>query len=459
MNAGPFCWRSLCALLALTTISTSAPAQIDPIARGLSVKASKDQSVRERINRLKRAARQAAAANPESSSTATGVTMTVASSADASLTNIYPAGPNAGLFVTSGGRTTSAGGSDNHQYLYFPVASLYPASNGNMSGALTTAPDYSAWGWSAAFATDSDKVEIRLGSCTTCQFRIQVDGHYVTKAGTSGINYVAYVELDFAGVRQPRTIKVEASDVESLRGVAVRPTSNIWRPAEDPERIVVLATGDSYSEGQGASSPGLFGWPQVLGRLMGWSDVRQVAVGGTGYLNPATALNRSKISAQISRWFTVNNDLSPQDVDVVLIAAGYNDYPSISGVTYTPTQIADEALSDWRLIRARMPQAMVVVMGPHAGVRGPDTRTIDIENALYARFRQWHDSNSLFIPLNGTDAGSSSWVFGTGRVGATNGSGNSDMLISADGVHPSDAGHLIYARRAAAAIRAELSHR
>jgi len=447
------------ALAALLLMGQAAAlAQSDPVARALSARVLADARTGAQVDRLRRAAQRAAAANPEDADLASGVTMSVSATPDAALTTIYNAGPSAALFATSGGRPTAAGGAANSQFLYFPVASVAPATNGNLSAVLASTPDYAAWGWSAAFETDSDRVEIRLSSCVTCLFRVRVDGRYIARAGTAGVNYVAHVLLDFAGVRRPRTITVEASDTNALRGVAVRPTSNIWRPGTEPDRIVAIATGDSYSEGQGASSPGLFGWPKVLGRLMGWSDVRQVAVGGTGYLSWGGSLNRSPIASQIGRWLTVNNDLTRDDVDIVTVAAGYNDHGAVGGTIYTPEVIATQALADWRAIRALLPRATIMVMGPHAGARGPDGRTQAIEAALQARFAQWRDMNALFVPVVGT-SGATPWIFGTGKVGASAGNGNADIAISGDGVHPSDAGHMIYARRAAAAIRAELGRR
>lgn len=452
--------RAAGALMALLLMAEApvAQAQSDSVARALSARALADARTTAQIDRLRRAAQRAAAANPEEADLATGVTMSVSATPDAALTTIYNAGPSAALFATSGGRPTAAGGAANSQFLYFPVASVAPATNGNLSAVLTATPDYAAWGWSAAFETDSDRVEIRLSSCVTCLFRVRVDGRYIGRAGTAGVNYVAHILLDFAGVRRPRTITIEASDTNALRGVAVRPTSNIWRPTGEPDRIVAVATGDSYSEGQGASSPGLFAWPKTLGRLMGWSDVRQVAVGGTGYLGWGGSLNRSRLSAQIGRWLTVNTDLTGEDVDIVTVAAGYNDHGAVGGTSHPPEEIATQALADWRAIRSLFRRATIVVMGPHAGARGPDGRTQAIETALKARFDQWRDANALFVPVVGT-GGTTPWIFGTGRVGTPAGNGNADIAISADGVHPSDAGHMLYARRAAAAIRAELGRR
>ena len=92
-------------------------------------------------------------------------------------------------------------------------------------------------------------------------------------------------------------------------------------------------------------------------------------------------------------------------------------------------------------------------MGSHAGARGPDAQTLAIDAAVQAAFAQWADPRSAFIPI-ASDA--SPWTFGTGYVGATNGSGNSDVAISADGTHPTDLGHVIYDQRATAGVRAAI---
>lgn len=52
-----------------------------------------------------------------------------------------------------------------------------------------------------------------------------------------------------------------------------------------------------------------------------------------------------------------------------------------------------------------------------------------------------------------TTAASTPWTFGTGYIGATNGSGNSDFYITTDATHPVDLGHAHIGRVAADAIR------
>ncbi|MFJ7586797.1 hypothetical protein ACIQZO_05245 [Streptomyces sp. NPDC097617] len=45
------------------------------------------------------------------------------------------------------------------------------------------------------------------------------------------------------------------------------------------------------------------------------------------------------------------------------------------------------------------------------------------------------------------------WITGTGRVGATTGTGNADTCIGTDATHPTDAGHTYLASRVVAAIQ------
>tara|TARA_R110000868_G_scaffold100109_1_gene275257 strand:+ start:7449 stop:9059 length:1611 start_codon:yes stop_codon:yes gene_type:complete len=433
------------ALLIIGLVSTTvAQAQVDTVARGLALapptqaqleagglRAALASSWFARLSKLQRAAARAAAFNPEDAPVATGVTMTVNAATDSSLQMSYLASANIPLFRFAGGKPTA---NNSGSGIYFPVSSVAPATNGNIGSIAPLPTDASAWGWKAAFGTDSEKVEIRLGTSVGSRFRVSVDGRYVTKALTPGLDFIAYIVLDFSGVKAPRTITIEASDTNAFRGVSVVANSLIWRPEPDADRIVVLATGDSYSEGQGATSPGVLAWTQILGRLMGWSDVRQVAVGGTGYLNPATGLGRSRIRNQIPRWLSINSDLTASDVDGIMFAGGYNDYSTIGGIDYTPNEIADEAFYDWKLARAAFPNALIMVYGPFSGTRGPDQRTRDMESALAAKYLAWGDKNSFYIPVSPVPAGNNSdgrtsWfsgnaaqlIFSGALSGATNG--------------------------------------
>ena len=396
--------------------------------------------------KLRRAASSAAAFNPEDAPVASGVTMTVTTTYDTALSKNYFPVTNAANFEFTGARAYAA----YSDQIVFPVSSQFPATGGNLAG-IGSSPcpsDYAAWGWEIQFGTQAAKIQIKLGMPSTSGtygILIMVDGQFVSKTGlvaAAGGGAANYYTLDFAGVRKPRNIVVLGTGQVVFSSAHVDPTSNI-APTSSANKVLALATGDSYSEGQGATIVGQGSWVKKMGRHLGWWDVRQVAVGGTGYLN--AGIGRSKIGDQIGRWLTVNSDITGAQVDAVTVFAGYNDY------TITPlTTFQAEALADFIAIRALCPNAMIIVGGAWNGRRNSDALTLEIEGYIAAAFAQFADDNSMFIPVS---SGVAPWTFGTGRVASPANNGNADTDVSTDSVHPSDAGHETLARRAAWAIR------
>lgn len=465
------------------------------------------------IDRLKRASARAAASNPEDAPLASGVTLTQSATTNAGLTKVLDLNNGLASRVRmTGGKATPNG----LTALYFPVSSVAPSTSGNMANVNSL---YNGFGWEIEFDTDSPIVETKFIGFTApgYAFRVIVDGQYVSYTATNHANNNTnnFITLDFAGVRKTRTIKFECAAQVAFRAINVVPNSQVSFPTGSADKVVGLFTGDSYSEGQGALSF-INAWPKSAGRRLGITDVRQVAVGATGYLSDSNG-TRKKIANQISDWFTVNSDIAVADVGYVFVAAGYNDYSPVSGTTYTPSQIATEALADWLAIRALLPNAVIAVLGVHCGCRGPDTRTTDIETALASSFATWADGNSLFVPVatatppwfvgDGSllpaftgalvaatsatlssvfvgSTGTYNIVFSDGTVksatltnnstavswsGAVTASaqasayitirGNSEVMVSPDRTHPIDLGHQTYARLAASAVRAWLAGR
>ncbi len=146
----------------------------------------------------------------------------------------------------------------------------------------------------------------------------------------------------------------------------------------------------------------------------------------------------------------VNVDINMSDVDIVCVAGGFNDYAQANVLTL----LQAEVVATIQAIRAMCLNAMIVVFGSHVGARGPDTQTLNVEALIQAGFAQAGDQRAYYVPLA---ADASPWTFGTGYVGATNNSGNSDVAIAADRIHPSDLGHSIYGVRATNGVRSILS--
>ena len=406
------------------------------------------------LMRLKRAATRAAAYNPEDfPADTTDITLTMETAADAALTRIYTA-VSGGTALTSvtldkvfrftGGRYTVEPVSGSNR-VAFPVASVAPALGG-LQNNLPATPSYQAWGWELETVTDAPKLQLRIAGNAVRGVRVRVDGKYVSKAAlayaaTSSSNFLTLV---FA-TRKLRTIVIEGTGNDLIQHAAVAPTAALSPGTGATDRVLAIVTGDSYSEGTGATYPGLFGYPKVLGRLLGWSDVRTTAVGSTGYLSTSNG-TRKKVRDQIADWPVVNSDISMSDVDVVVLAAGYNDYAQANVLTL----LQDEVAATIRTARNMCPNAIIFVLGSHSGARGPDAQTLAVEALIQQAFQQVGDSRSYYVP-NASNV--TPFTFGTGYVGATNASGDSDFKISADGTHPNDLGHQSIAQRLAAVIR------
>lgn len=393
-----------------------------------------------RSDKLKRRASRAAARNPLNAGTASGVTVTSPATADAALTTrvVLPANVSGvtatpSLFTVRGGTPTQF---PAQGWMLFPVSSVAPAIVGNLAGYLPTMRDLNAWTWEVAFVCDAPLMEITFLAATNTDVRVLIDGQYATGAQIVPNAYSGEqrIRLDFSGARSSRLIQFRCRGASGFRGVSMTALDTVWAAPADDE-VIAAITGDSFGEAIGIASP--FdpdaGYAQQLGHLLGWQDVRQVAVGSTGYLADASGV-RSRIRAQIPRW-----GFTP---DVIVCAAGYNDG------AFAAADAAAEASRVWRDMRAAHPNARIFVVGPWVQARG--TQSLALEKALAATFADWGDPLAHFIPVL---TAPSPWNTGSGRVGATTGTGNSDVYTSTDGIHPSNAGHAYLATRIAASIR------
>lgn len=332
-------------------------------------------------------------------------------------------------------------------YVAMPVASVLPATNGNIGSGLL---DKNQWASAIEIVTDSDKVQFGYYTSSAVKHMFQVDGQYVDFAGTAGNaanNADTFFLLTFAS-RKTRRIRALIPSLPSkgptlLKSIRISPTCSFWKPnLSQVYRCGWL--GDSYGEGtNGAASiypvPNA-AWPVLTCELLGIRDCRQLSVGSTGYISTAGG-TRSKLRDQLP------NIVNQAPFDMFVISHGYNDASS------TPAALAMEALAAYRTLRAMYPTTPIVVLGCQAGAGGPSAAQIAAENAIASAVAAFADPLCKFAPVS-TDA--PTWLNGTGKIGATNGSGNSDVYIDPDGAHPSLAGAEFLAYRSAVAIRSAM---
>lgn len=332
---------------------------------------------------------------------------------DTALTKSYRWDTSPDVFRICGGTPTPYFTS----YVRAPVVTL-PQGVGNASATRN------GYTWFYEFESTSQKVMIHMIGSNTPGLKIEVDGQKVSNSvvpypGTTGDAYFLIANTASA----PRHYRVWVERNAAFMRVFVGPNETVSRPRRIPVRLAVLGDSIAASAGSTARPDGNFA--SLLGKRMGWDDVRQIALGGTGFVS-ADATYNSKFGDA-----TRLADLAEANPGVILVSATPNDNAN------TPAAITAAVLSTLQAYRTTAPTALIIVAGliPPAG--GVAAATLANENATKAAFDQWADPNSMWIPVSTDPDGA--W-----------------SVPLADGVHPDSAGHETMAMKLTMAIRSRL---
>jgi lysophospholipase L1-like esterase len=221
----------------------------------------------------------------------------------------------------------------------------------------------------------------------------------------------------------------------ALLQLDLQPTASLYPPQEDTLRVVTV--GDSIDSMTGSSLP-TGGWQFIAGKLLGWTDVRAVSFGGTGFTTAAAHANKFGDAQRVA-------DVVAHNPDMLVITISQNDTGDAT--------LQAAALAAFQAYRTALPLVPIVMVGVDAsstGASAPSAARLATDTFGKAAFDQWADSNSFFIPNSSDPAGA--WFTGTGYAGAKTGVGNRDIYGS-DAAHPNDAGHKYIATRFAASFR------
>ncbi|UBM08364.1 SGNH/GDSL hydrolase family protein [Cupriavidus metallidurans] len=279
------------------------------------------------------------------------------------------------------------------------------------------------------FVTDAPTFEILVkGNYQISAHRILVDGQY---ASTTPVAYpddgnLYLTRVDFQGARKSRKIRIETPNMR-FGGLRIAPGDSVTAPPVVPKvRAVIL--GDSVTEGMAGLGYSFDNYAAKLGYLVGWNDMYQSGVGSTGYLAaPAPKLKfRDRVAT----------DVYPFKPHVVVIAGGLND------ACTSTDEFKAEATALFDDVQKNLPNTVVFVVGPWSPGCELQAHQDAIKAAVGTR------ANFYFIDNMGEQ-----WLTGTGNVANPKGDGNSDIYISADGVHPTAAGHIYLAGKMADAVR------
>jgi len=248
--------------------------------------------------------------------------------------------------------------------------------------------------------------------------------------------------INFGSVKS-RGIRIEISN-SFFGGVRIGPNDTIYPPAVPP-RPRAIFVGDSFTEGGSSGAAMSHSYSAVASYLLGW-DGWNSGVGGTGYVNNGPA-GRVKFQDRIQ------HDVLQYQPDVVVIAGGIND----EGSPVEQTQAAADLL--YSTIRSSLPNTELIVISNFSPVGGVSQIRGQIRDALRETARKY---GAPFIDTlggasydwNGNQISppSGSWITGSGNVGNPQASGNASVFTSADGTHPSPAGHRYLGERVAAEV-------
>lgn len=162
------------------------------------------------------------------------------------------------------------------------------------------------------------------------------------------VGVVALTVLLVAGglsLRKPPAFTPPAAASEAPAATtAPAPPTSITLPA-DPQMLVF---GDSYTEGNGADGPDST-FARVAAGQLDW-PVETDGKGGTGYLNRGP--NGEESFAQ-----RIQNLETSSPPNIVLIQGGLNDAPESGDLTVAAQEVIG-------LMRARFPEAQVILLGP-----------------------------------------------------------------------------------------------
>lgn len=317
------------------------------------------------------------------------------------------------------------------------------------AGTSTGGTAISSPGAGVVFMTDAPDIDFSLRTAaSTDRFRIYVDDELVTSAsgltttngdfpylGTTADFY--YVKLAF-GSSAPRKIEIRLGATTRLVGMNYGALYSVWR-AEAGDQPLGIVLGDSYVNGSGTDHIG-GAWPRVLGELLG-ADVFTSGGSGTGYLTTTGSILRT-FRQRIS-----DLSLTERAPDFCIIAGGFNDYDKDADL------LRAEVAATVQAARAQLGEGVPIFVSNSYTTSGRVVTSAGaISQAIVNGFADADVSDAFFID-NLADA----WISGTGKVGSTTGNGNADIYVSADGLHPPQAGHNYYAHRFAREIVTRLA--
>lgn len=275
----------------------------------------------------------------------------------------------------------------------------------------------------------------RNNAANLSRFWVWVDGAPATAAPATSSAAAAgsrhTYRITFAGSAW-RRIRVYMSQAD-FGGIDTAASTTVL-PTPKPS-LSIGFLGDSYTAGANATDP-MQAFPYTVGRLLD-AEVYNAGIAGTGYVSAGgTAVFGD--STRLAKLVTAAPDW-------IVVTGSINDQSA------TPTAVSAAATALYASLATSLPNTRLIVVGVQPNPAMAATGNNVANNAALKVAAQAASNVQAFL-----DPYLEGWITGTGKVGTTTGDGNSDVMISSDGIHPSQAGHDLYARRIANRVLAAL---
>lgn len=299
-----------------------------------------------------------------------------------------------------------------------------------------------------SFSTDAPVFEIDVQSQPYWPFNMIVDGELISASRiqdptAAGGNIRRLVKVDF-GSRKIRNITVSSSVVSGgTAGIYVTNKDQVF-PYSPNVCGQFLDISDSYG---GYTTGGMATGGPASAIYSAIQSAVIAQYGGSGY----NVTNGGTTYLQRLQAF-VSAGNSPK---IIKVSGGINDAANAA------TQTAINDFYSW--VSINLPDCLLLVTGPwcpnQSLITGTDKYTqINgwIKSALQASGVRYVFMDTLSGSMDSSFKDSilstSPWITGSGKEGATTGTGNADLYISSDGTHPSVAGLDYLSRRVAYSV-------
>lgn len=310
------------------------------------------------------------------------------------------------------------------QDLYYPAAveGTAGAKRGGMIGYV--------------FATDAPAIELLVlaGSTNSNEYRLWLNDKPVTATVQTITADSTFRRLKIDNGSVPiGKITFETGFYVSFCGVALGGNYSVWSARSDSPRLMVV--GDSITVGTGATKLG-GGFAHQAGQRLGIADTWVNGESGMGYRKAGQQSTRTALQK-------LPGDVVAYAPDWVVVCLGINDFD------LTALQVQADAAAYLAALLAALPYAGVTVLGPWTApaMTVPVPIFTAIASAVAAQTEAVAARRIRYV-----DTRAGNWQWGLGKTTATSEPGNSNLYISADGVHPAQAGHDYLGARVANAV-------